>query len=125
MNYYLENASRYDYVSNTQDRSFPRGMDVEVFSCQALEKAEREALQPSEREHVTLYMYRNPEQFRIGLFNYRLTVDTSEDFSLVQRLIETLYPNNPEFTLMDILSLLRAHPEWAQMNSHVLQKELR
>lgn len=122
-------SSKVDYLSNTLKRTYPRGMDVEVFSHQALKKAAQEALLPEEREHVTLYMYRHPELFYLENFsypqdhsNYRWTVDTPEDFVLIKHIIEALYPINPHFNLADILQLMQQHRDWALINQHIPQK---
>ena len=64
--YYLENKSKLDYVSNTLTCSYPRGLDVEVFSLRALKKACQEAKEPYQREHVTPYIYEYPETFRLA-----------------------------------------------------------
>ncbi len=80
-------AGNFDYASNSLERGFPRGLDVEVMSREALERAHVEAKGGDEREHVTLYLYRHPEQFRLGSFERRLTVDTMEDFVQVERLL--------------------------------------
>lgn len=127
----FQNKQPCDYLSNALDRTFPRGMDVEVFSFQALEKAAREAKKPEEREHVTPYLYRHPEMFKSENFvsnednsKYRLTVDTAEDFELISKLIEILYPKNPQFSLDDILKLLKKNPELAAINAHVEQKKI-
>jgi len=81
---------KWDYLSNTLERSFPRGMDVEVFSREALERAHLEAKGVDEREHVTLYMVRHPELFSLGSYDVRLTVDTERDFKFIKKLIENL-----------------------------------
>lgn len=120
--HYVDKQDCYDYVSNTQDRSFPRGMDVEVCSLSALEAAHRNATDALEREHVTLHIYRRPEQFRIGSFEYRLTVDTPQDLLLIRQIIETLHPHGEEYTLADILQLLGRRPEWVKVNAHIRQK---
>lgn len=119
----------FDYASNTLERTFPRGMDVEVFSFAALERAAKEAKAPEEREHVTPYLYRHPEIFSLGNLaraddqsRHRLTVDTQEDLILVSLLIEHLYPK--EFTLNDLLRALQENPEWEKINSHIEQKPL-
>ena len=64
--HFLKNAPKYDYVSNTVTRSFPRGLDVEIFSMEAFEKMATVAKQTEYREHVTLYFYEHPEEFSIG-----------------------------------------------------------
>lgn len=129
--HYLNHRAEYEYVSNTQVRSFPRGMDAEVFSFGALELACREGKLEYEREHVTPYIYRHPELFRVGQLVFRenrgderWTVDTPEDFELLRRMIEALYPDKPAFTLEDMLELLDRHPDWRQINAHVTQKKL-
>ena len=117
VNYYQENAAKFDYVSNLHPPSFPDGNDVEVMSFAALEKAWQHATRPMEREHTTPYIWENPEQFKIGNvkwktgFDYsmthRWTIDYQEDYLLIKEIFETLYPEKPEFTLYDILDLLQ------------------
>ncbi len=128
---YINNQDKYDYVSNTLERTYPRGLDTEVFSMEALEKAYKEARGQSEREHVTLFMYRRPEQFRLanssGAVDYshhRWTVDTPEDFALIKLILQELYPVNNRFTWLDVLNLLNQHPEWIKINAAVEQKEV-
>lgn len=121
----------FDYVSNSMKRTFPRGLDVEVFSHQALEKAFFSALKPEEREHVTVYLYRHPEIFRLknlvhspSLCHHRWTVDTAEDFELIRLILEHCYPLNPAFRLKDILKILNENPSWNEINRHIQQKKL-
>ena len=59
------------------------------------------------------------------LSSQRWTVDTPEDYALVRRLFETLYPGLPEFTLADVLATLDAHPDWLRVNQHIEQKQAR
>lgn len=120
-----------DYVSNSLERTFPRGLDVEVFSFGALEKAHLNAIKPEEREHVTPYFYRHPELFQLeniamtpSYAQHRWTVDTPEDFALIKLILENLYPKNPNFRLRDILALLAQHPDWSKLNAHIEQKKL-
>lgn len=127
---YRNHASEWDYVSTCcGKRSFPRGLDVEIFSYAALEQAFQKAQKPEEREHVTLYMYQSAGLFRVhniesekDLSRYRLTVDTPEDFELIRRIYEALYPVNPNFDLQDVMGLLNKHPDWVLLNAHVQQK---
>ncbi len=128
---YINNRDNYDYVSNTLERTYPRGLDTEVFSMAVLEKAYKEAGEQPDREHVTLFMYRRPEQFRLanssGAVDYshhRWTVDTPEDFRLIQLILQELYPVNNRFTWLDVLNLLNEHPEWVEINAMVKQKEV-
>lgn len=129
--YYLEYKDQYDYVSTDLIRSYPLGMGAEIFSFEALKKAYENAKTKPEREHVTPYLQRNPHLFRLGNVAYkedqkdhRWTVDTSEDFQLVSKIIENLYPVKPDFSIQDILDLLKVNPEWENINSHVRQKVL-
>ena len=121
-------AGNYDFARNSL--SYPRGMDVEVFSRSSFEKVYQEGIRPYEQEHVTPYYYQHPELFKIGPYPkkdfppYRLTVDTSADFELIRKLYEELYPNNPNFTLQDIYDTLKAHPDWVLLNAHIAQKNL-
>lgn len=131
VNYYLNNQSSVDYVSNTLERTFPRGLDTEVFSFEVLSKAYQEALLPRDREHVTAYFYTNPGLFRLqGITNQdnfgenRWTVDTDEDFKLISNIIEALYPINKNFKMKDVITLLDENPNWIEINKHIEQKKL-
>lgn len=129
--FYKDSYPRYDYVSNTLERTYPRGLDTEIFSYQVLRQAYLEAKAEDEREHVTCYIYRNSDnKFRIQTFlqsndysDLRLTVDTVDDLNLIQNIYEALYPNNPNFRQKDIVHLLtEVHPEWVDINSHIGMK---
>lgn len=126
---FKELSPTIDFVANTLEGTYPRGLDVEVFSFQALEKAFQEAHFPEEFEHVTVYFYRYPKLFRlknvaypVSLRQHRWTVDTPEDLALVTLILEHLYPDNPHFRLRDVLGLLQQHPTWNQLNAHIKQK---
>lgn len=126
---FISEFPHYDYVSNVVHRSFARGMDVEVFSTSCLERIYKSADKEAEKEHVTLHILHHPEQYHIGSVTaerdssqYRLTVDTEEDYKLVKLILEELYPTHPAFTLHDIIALLECHPEWVKINAHIEQK---
>jgi spore coat polysaccharide biosynthesis protein SpsF len=128
---FLEKFPHLDFVTNVAKRSYPRGMDVEVFSFKSLEKVAQAAKQPAEREHVTPYYYRHPELFKTdSVFqekddsHFRLTVDTTEDLDLISLVLKTIYPKKPSFTLSDLLELFHKHPDWMEINAQVKQKEL-
>lgn len=127
--YYIDHQSQYDYVSNCLERSYPRGMDAEVFSFTVLAEAFQKATERPEREHVTSFIYRNPQFYRLANVAYvenqsrhRWTVDTVEDFELIKNMIEALYPLNPLFDLKDCLILINNHQEWYNINSYIEQK---
>lgn len=126
---FLESSAQFDYVSNCVKRTYPRGMDVEVFSYETLEKVYQEASTSDEREHVTYYILTHPTLFNIGsleekenLSFLRLTVDTPEDFLLISKIIETLGVKSPHFSLAEIITTLSKHPDWIEINAHVKQK---
>jgi spore coat polysaccharide biosynthesis protein SpsF len=117
-----------DYVA-LEPQNFPRGLDTEVFSRRALIKADQDAVDPPEREHVTPYIYRHPEQFRCTrlpgaerLGQHRWCVDETADYQLICRLIEGLAPTMPDFGWRDCLALLAKHPDWSELNRTVQQK---
>ena len=129
--YYQSNQDLLDYCSNTIKRTFPRGLDVEVFSYEALENAHENAILDRDREHVTAYIYTNPAQFNLDgieykqdLSHYRWTVDTIEDLELIDKIIDALYPLNKEFLLQNVLNLLIENPSWNEINANVEQKKL-
>lgn len=104
------------------------GMGFEVFSRRMLETMAWVVSDPEEREHVTLNAYRHPERYRIAGYEVvpdrtgqRWTVDTAEDLALVTRILETLWPSDPQFTNADVGALMDAHPEWWAINAHVQQ----
>jgi len=129
LRHFLENASNYDYVSNCITRTYPRGMDTEVFPFGILEEAYHEAVEPDDREHVTPFIYRQRHRYRLSNVAYprnlsfhRWTVDTEEDFTLIRRIIEDLYPLNPEFRMEDVLALFDRDPGLYRINAKVEQK---
>jgi len=132
INNFRKSTGKYDYVSNTLERTYPRGMDTEVFSIEALKEAYDKAVLTPEREHVTLYIYSHPEKFRLFSVKYkkdesshRWTVDTEEDFILIKTILEELYPQKPDFTMEDCLELMVKRPELIKINQHVQQKGCR
>lgn len=127
------NENNVDFLSNTDvvEATFPRGLDVEIFTFKALKKAFLEAEKDYQKEHVTPYIYENPDKFKlngyINEFNYsvyRLTVDTIEDFNLVKFIYDKCYVENKYFNLKDVIKLLKCYPEIININKHVKQKEL-
>jgi spore coat polysaccharide biosynthesis protein SpsF len=123
-----------DYASNVLRRTYPRGLDTQVFPTGVLEEVARLTDDPVDHEHVSLYIYEHPERFRLrnvesGLperyWPLRMTLDTAEDMALIQAVYEELYPCNPAFRIGDILALLDRRPELVALNSHIEQKLVR
>lgn len=119
-----------DYTSNTIFPTFPDGLDVEVISLETLENAWQYAKLPSEREHVTPYILKHPEKFKLenvsndkDLSSLRWTVDEAEDFELITAIYKNLYSLNPLFTTADILSFLGTQPELIMKNQHIEYNE--
>jgi spore coat polysaccharide biosynthesis protein SpsF len=124
-------ASRCDYVSNTLTRTFPRGLDTEIVSAEALHAAHQEATRASDREHVTAFVWRQPDRFRLrevrddqDRSSHRWTVDTREDFTLVARVYDELASVRPAFEYEDVLACLARHPDWSAINRHIVQKQV-
>ncbi|OHB70604.1 MAG: acylneuraminate cytidylyltransferase [Planctomycetes bacterium RBG_16_43_13] len=129
--FYLYNSNNCDYVSNVLVRSYPRGMDTEVFPFFVLDEAFQESTDKTDLEHVTPFIHRQPQRYSLANVFYtedqsqhRWTVDTPEDFELIKKILENLYPVNPKFSLEDVLNLLKSYPEWSNINAHVEQKKL-
>jgi spore coat polysaccharide biosynthesis protein SpsF len=108
----LRREGGFDYASNGQVRTWPRGLDVEAFTVEALQRAGAEAVSDYDREHVTPWLYRPGSPFRRGDLvqarddsALRWTVDLPEDFAFVERVYAALYPKTPAFTSADILAL--------------------
>lgn len=123
---FAQNQPKVDYAAS---RGFPRGLDTEVFGFPNLERAWKEANTPSAREHVTPYFYTHPELFEVlevkhssDLSQLRWTVDTPEDFRLVELIVRHF--GHARFTWEEALALIEARPEWKEINSHIQQKSI-
>jgi spore coat polysaccharide biosynthesis protein SpsF len=120
----------FDYTSNTIEPTYPDGLDVEIIRFCCLEEVWREARLPSQREHVTPFVYQHPERYRIGsvkhdvdLSELRWTVDEPEDLELIRRIYGELYPKNQAFGTGDILDYLDRQPGLNAVNSHYQRNE--
>jgi len=127
---FVRGKGKHHYVSNINPPTYPDGMDVEVFSFTALERAWREGKLPSEREHVTPYIRNHPEFFSttnvahpVDLSAFRLTVDEPRDLELITQILNSLYPTNPTFSMEDTMQLLHARPELLSINSDIKRNE--
>jgi glutamate-1-semialdehyde aminotransferase/spore coat polysaccharide biosynthesis protein SpsF (cytidylyltransferase family) len=118
----------YDYVANAAPRTYPDGLDVEVFSFAALERAWREARRPSEREHVTPYL-RMSGAFRTcnvehaaDLSHLKWSVDTPEDLEFARAIFAAL-DGQGVFSMEDVLRALREFPALAATNARSVVNE--
>lgn len=120
-----------DYAANVLGkRTYPRGMDTEVFTFLTLEKIWNKAVEEPDREHVTLYLHKHPDEF--STFNIedendnsglRLTLDEQDDYELIKTVYEKLSPAKLDFDLNDILKLFKEYPDLAKINQNVEQKK--
>ena len=128
---YLAEGNPLVYRSNAIVRTFPRGLDFEIFSMHLLAEAHTIATLPYEREHVTPYIKASPatagrvvfrdEVWAGGDFSrFRITLDTAEDYAVLRRLIEEHAAD--QLDLPNLLALLERHPEIMTLNAHIEQK---
>jgi spore coat polysaccharide biosynthesis protein SpsF len=127
---FMEAAGAADYASNKIPQSFPRGLDTEVFSREALERAAREARERYERVHVTPYIYRHPEIFTlisvtsdVDRADWRWTIDTPEDLEFVREIYSRL-EGREDFSWQDVVALVEEEKSLMWINAGVRQKEI-
>ncbi len=117
------------YARTAIDRGFPLGFDTEVFSSQLLYEADETSTDPYEREHTTPYIWRRPERIRQMVItgspdhrNWRLVVDTADDYKLAGAVYGELYPSNPQFAHPELIELFESQPDLLRINAHVEQR---
>lgn len=117
-----------DYATNALVITYPRGLDVEVFTYAALDQARRAAYEPYQRVHVTPYFYENPDKFKIvslaadgDYSNHRWTLDTTEDLEVIQQIYRH-FRESPNVGWREVLSFVERCPEVSAINSNVKQK---
>lgn len=127
LQFYLDND--FDYVSNTINPTFPDGLDTEIFSFNALEKAHFQSKLPSEREHVTTYFVNNMNKFKIynysnsyDLSSLRWTIDRIEDLKFVRKIYHYAKPKTI-FSMNTTLKILQNHTYLHKINNHILRNE--
>jgi len=121
-------STEADFVSNCIRRTYPRGLDAEVFTLDALRRADDLGERPHHREHVTPIFYERPDLFRVcsvtgdeDYTRHRWTLDTPEDLQLI-RAIYSHFDDPDYFGWREVITLMEEHPELAEINSHVIQK---
>jgi len=123
-----------DYVGNFPHRTYPRGLEVRAFPTKTLAEVATLTSDPADREHVSLYIYEHPDQYKVMYIESglperwreaRLTVDTTEDLEVVRTVFENLYPENPNFGLVDIIGFLERKPEILEINRQTRDKPVR
>lgn len=120
---YLNN--NFDYVSNSHIRSFPVGVDVQVFSFDILKEISSKTKEPYDRENVSSYIYRSGEYSLKTIIadkelfwpELRITLDDKGDYYLIKKIIERFYPNRKfEFSLKDIVNYLKKNMQLLELN---------
>jgi spore coat polysaccharide biosynthesis protein SpsF len=129
---YLEKEP--DYATNALKKTFPLGLNTEVFSVEILDKVDKITNDSFDREHVTLYIYEHPKKYKLLNIeappelrkpDLRLTVDTIEDITLVRKIYNALYPKNPFFTIKDVINLFEKNPRLKEINASIRQRNPR
>jgi spore coat polysaccharide biosynthesis protein SpsF len=109
-----------DYVANILKRTYPAGLDTQVFSTSVLARADELGHEPAHREHVSLFIYQHPALFRLENLESGLderygdlwfTVDYPDDVGNIAKIYEALYPDNPAFDFLSVLRFLDDHKE--------------
>lgn len=142
--------STVDFAANRLpppwNRTYPIGLDTEVCTFPALERAWKEAKEPQQREHVMPYLYEgiqlitdnrllhtgiSPRGYNIALLHhttdfgdYRWTVDTPEDLEFMRQ-VYSHFDGRDDFTWKEVLDLVHDNPELAQINAGVQHKTLK
>ncbi|PAJ72200.1 hypothetical protein CJF42_22530 [Pseudoalteromonas sp. NBT06-2] len=123
----LHLSENNDYTANCEENkyTFPDGLDVEIFSFQALLSSYKNATNKSDLEHVTPYIIEHSDIFKLGILHQeenwsymRLTVDNIEDFQLIEHIYKALYEKNNDFDRFDIKEFLDSHPELIKLNQN-------
>ena len=116
-------SGNYDYSANTIEPRYPNGLDAEIMTRAALRLMAAEASSAHEHEHVTPFLYMQPTRFKIGSVenkvnqsHMRWTVDTEDDFRMVEAVYRELLPTNEQFASADIVALLERRPDIAAIN---------
>lgn len=124
-------AHNADYVSNAHIRSYPDGMDTQVFRLETLKHSASMTDDPLDHEHVTLHIRNHPEIFthvhlvappELHWPELGLTLDEEGDYKLLKKIIEHFGGSNRLFSCLDTIRLLRQNKEWLKINEHVQRK---
>lgn len=117
----------------TVTKGYPMGVNVEVFNFDALEKVYKNAKEDYEKEHVTPYINRNPQKFKINIVkapkelcapDIRITLDAEEDYTLLCAVYDYLYPKDKNFNAYDIVNLFNEKPWLKLINKKIVQKKI-
>lgn len=110
--------------------NIPLGLGCEIFSFAMLEDAYKHGTEHYQREHVTPYIYEHYEPVYRPAFpkdyrKYRFTLDTEDDWQLIQRIYQALYRGEDNITLPQVIQTMADNPEWFALNENVHQKSVK
>ncbi len=127
----LFSSGEYDYVANNMERTFPRGFDLQVFPVKVLDEVNQVTQEPVDQENVSIYIYQHPEKYRLlnwaaeGFMrrpDIRVTLDTPQDYELIDTIFKKLLPVNPDFSAEDVVHLLERESALLEINRDIKQK---
>ncbi len=126
----MSGSRKADLVSNCRIRTYPRGLDTEVLNRETLIASHKESKEPYHREHVTPYIYENPDRYKIvdhvsshDFSNYRLTLDTVDDYRLLKLIFGAWTAKKDHLLRMkEVIEIMENNPSWMTINAHVTQK---
>lgn len=127
---HIENKA--DYTANVINRTFPRGLDTEVFNFNVLELTNKLAKEKYHREHVTTFIRENPRRFKLQNIqaydkirrpDIRITIDTKEDFKLISKIVNNF--KDIEFKIEDVIDFLNENPQLLEINKNIVQKDVK
>lgn len=130
--FYLKGT--YDLVTNAgsdlMQRTYPRGLDTEVFSFEVLENTFLNGKESYHREHVTPFIYEDSKKIyyyknKVDYSKHRWTLDTEEDYKLISEIYNRLYKGTHDFYLTDIIELFTEEPDLFTINAHIEQKKIK
>lgn len=126
---FIRADSGVDVVTNVFPPTFPDGLDVEVISTKTLERMDREVVDSVHREWLTMYIYNNPDKFRIvnvkndiDTSYLRWTLDYPEDLELMRVIYAAFAGNEDRFTYSEVMEFILQNPETARINSTHVDK---
>lgn len=130
----LKTSKPYDFLCNSIERTFPLGFDIELWRATLLPRLNRihgdmdEKERETNRVNMVPYVMQHLGEFVTYCYKaerdvsaYRITLDTPEDFALLERVFADLYPHNYQSSAA-VIQYLDAHPEIVAMNAAIMPR---
>jgi len=123
-----------DYVTNLDPKTYPAGMELEVYPFKTLERAHNETTDPEDREHSSRYFRIRPDEFKhiyvgappsLSYPQLQVLLDENRDYELIKNIYEGLYPKNPEFGCRDIIDFINSNRDLLELNRGVIRRKLK